>query len=63
MNLTHSMESSMPNAVPARLDSEPTKSKQQSVPKSSLLDHQTNQARSSVYVDETTEENPLMRGK
>ncbi|KAM3176477.1 hypothetical protein ACTXT7_006437 [Hymenolepis weldensis] len=42
-NLMHSMESSMPKVVSALFVSEPIVPKQQSVPKFSLLDHQTNQ--------------------
>ncbi|VUZ52217.1 unnamed protein product [Hymenolepis diminuta] len=39
-NLRHSP---MPKALPAQLTSGPTVPEQQSVPKSSLLDHKTNQ--------------------
>lgn len=40
-NLTHSMVSSIPTVIPARLIFESTALKQQSVPKSYLLDHET----------------------
>ncbi|VDL64865.1 unnamed protein product [Hymenolepis diminuta] len=43
MDLTHSMESSMPKVIPALLVSEHTMPKEQLVLESCLLDHQTSQ--------------------
>ncbi|KAM3186658.1 hypothetical protein ACTXT7_003864 [Hymenolepis weldensis] len=43
MNLMQFMESPMPQVIPVRLFTKSTVSKQQSVPTSCLLDHQTNQ--------------------